>query len=86
MAVADSNGACIDDNGDDSVVGIGAGGEILILGRRWTPHGRDLSLFSPWKLATLAEVPSLLLLYNSYCCCYDVVVFVVIVLWMFSPG
>ena len=44
VAVADN--AYIGDN-CDGVVGVCAGGEFLILGRRWTPHGRQFIALFP---------------------------------------
>jgi len=46
-AVAVAHGSCIDDNDDDSIVGVGAGSEFLFLGQRWTPHGRQFVALSP---------------------------------------
>ena len=45
--VAVDNGACIDEDGDDSVVGVcaGAGGEFIILGWRWTTHARIVVVY-----------------------------------------
>ena len=85
-AVAVANGGCIDDNDDDVVVGIGAGGEFVTGGWRWPPHRKHEAFGTVAVGGVGGDVGPLFLvrwmLLVLCCCCCRRRRIVAIVIWL----